>query len=127
MAAGACYVKYEVVLKNASGCNEYSNSGYNIGEMTICSFLTFSSVTDVQLTVSFKSTSRIVTAKVSKTPLTTPTPTPLGMTSFCTRFFHLQIGTNQVISKMSCLEWSFNCTAFAVYDRDLNARLSVCM
>jgi len=78
--AGACYVNYEVVLKNASGSNEYSNSGYNIGMMTMCSFLTFSSVTDVQLTVSFKSTSRNISAKVSDTPLTTPTPTPTDTT-----------------------------------------------
>jgi len=76
--SGACYVKYEVVFKNASGSNEYSYSGYNIGEMTMCSFLTFSSVTDFQLTVSFKSTSRYVTANVSDTPLTTPTPNPPG-------------------------------------------------
>ena len=85
--SGACYVKYKVVLKNASGSNEYEEAGYNIGNMTICSFLTFSNVTDVQLIVSFKSTSRNVTAKVSNTPLTTPTPTPSGMTPFCTRFF----------------------------------------
>ena len=80
--AGACFVKYEVVLKNASGSDEYSYSRYNIGEMTMCRFLTFSSVTDVQLTVSFKSTSRIVNTKVSDTPLTTPTSTPPGMTPF---------------------------------------------
>ena len=85
--SGACYVKYEVVLKNASGSNEYEEAGYNIGNMKICSFLTFSNVTDVQLIVSFKSTSRNVTAKVSDTPLTTPSPTPSGMTPFCTRFF----------------------------------------
>ena len=102
--AGACYVKYEVVLKSASGIGEYSNSGYNIGEMTMCSFLTYSNVTDVQLTVSFKSTSRNVTAKVSDTPLTTPTPTPPGMTPLCTDVFHLQIGTTQGMSKMSYLE-----------------------
>ena len=81
--SGACYVKYEVVLKNASGSNEYSFSGYNIGEIAKCSFLSYSTVTDVQLTVSFKSISRNVTAKVSDTPLTTPTPTPPGMTPFC--------------------------------------------
>ena len=63
--SGACYVKYEVVLKSASGSAQYSSSAFNIGEMTMCSFLNFSSVTDVQLTVSFKSTSRNVTAKVS--------------------------------------------------------------
>ena len=81
--AGACYVKYDVVLKNASGRKEYGKAGYNIGKMTMCSFLSFSNVTDVQLTVSFKSTSRNVTSKVSNTPLTTPTPTPPGMTPFC--------------------------------------------
>ena len=93
--SGACYVKYEVVLLNASGSIEYSDSGFSIGKMTMCSFTPYSNVTDVQLTVSFKSTSRNVTAKVSETPLSTPAPTPPGMTSFCTRFFHLQIGINQ--------------------------------
>ena len=102
--SGACYVKYEVLLKNASGSNEYGNSGYNIGKMTMCRFATYSNVTDVQLTVSFKSTSRNVTAKVSDTPLTTQTPTPPGMKPLCTRFFHLLIGTIQGISKMSYLE-----------------------
>ena len=80
---GACYVKYEVVLKNASGSNEFEKAGYNIGEMTVCSFLTFSNVTDVQLTVSFKSTSRNVTSKVSDTPLTPTTTATPGMTPFC--------------------------------------------
>ena len=89
MEAGACYVKYEVVLINASGSNEYDEAGYNIGKMRMCSFLSFSNVTDVQLTVTFKSTSRNVTAKVSDTPLTTPIPAPPGMTPLCTRFFHL--------------------------------------
>ena len=85
---GACYVKYEVVLKSASESNVYGKTGYNIGEMTICSFLTYSNVTDVQLTVSFKSTSRNVTAKVSNTPLHTATPSPPGMTPLCTLFFY---------------------------------------
>ena len=102
--SGACYVKYEVVLKSASGSNEYSNYGYNIGEMTMCRFTTYINVTDVQLTVRFKSTSRNVTAKVSDTPLTTPTPTPPGMTPLCTHFFHLLIGTIHGKSTMSYLE-----------------------
>ena len=87
--SGACYVKYEVVLKSASGSNEYNYSGYNIAEINECSILTYSNVTDVQLTVRFKSTSRNVTAKVSDSPLTTPTPTPPGMTPNCTDFFQL--------------------------------------
>ena len=79
---GACYVKYKVVLRNASGGYQYSDSGYNIGEMTMCSFATFSNVTDVQLTVSFKATSTNVTANVFDTPISTSTPTPPGMTPF---------------------------------------------
>jgi len=74
--SGACYVKYEVVLKSTSGRNEYSNYGYNIGEMTMCRFTTYSNVTNVQLTVTFKSTSKNFTAEVSDTTLSTPAPTP---------------------------------------------------
>ena len=84
--AGACYVKYEVVLKNASESNEYSNTGYNIGEMTMCRFTTYSNVTAVQLTVTFKSTSKKITAEISDTPRSTPTPTPPGMTPLSTGF-----------------------------------------
>jgi len=79
--AGACYVKYEVVLKNSLGSIEYATERYNMGELTLCSYLTFSSVTDVQLTVSFKSMSRIIITKVSDTQLTTPTPTTPGSLS----------------------------------------------
>ena len=93
--AGACYVKYEVVLRNASGGYQYSDSGYNIGEMTMCSFATFSNVTDVQLTVSFKATSTNVTANVSDTQIGTPTPTPTGITPFCS--FH---GTHYFIYEL---------------------------
>jgi len=74
--SGACYVKYEVLLKSVTGSAQYSDFGYNIGEMTMCRFAAYSNVTDVQLKISFKSTSRNVTAKASDTPLTTPTPTP---------------------------------------------------
>ena len=80
--SGACYVKYEVVLKSTSGRNEYSNYGYNIGEMTMCRFTTYSNVTNVQLTVTFKSTSKNFTAEVSDTTLSTPAPTPPCMTPF---------------------------------------------
>ena len=89
VASGACYVKYEVVLRSASGSDTYSNSGYNIGEMTAYSFAAFSNVTDAQLTVTFKATSANVTANVSDTPIGTPTPNPLGRTPFC-RFHSTQ-------------------------------------
>ena len=77
--AGACYVKYEVVLRNASGGYQNSDSGYNIAEMTMCSFATFRNVTDVQLIVTFKATSANVTANVSDTPISTlPGMTPFS-------------------------------------------------
>ena len=82
LRAGACYVKYEVVLRNASGGYEYSASGYNIGQMSICNFAKFKNVTDVQLTVTFKATSINVTASVADTPISTPP----GMTPL--RSFH---------------------------------------
>ena len=87
--SGACYVKYEVVLKSATGSAQYSDFGYNIGVMTMCRFAAYSNVTDVQLTVTFKSSSKNFTAEVSETPLSTPAPTPPGMTPLSTRFFHL--------------------------------------
>jgi len=73
--SGACYVKYEVVLKSASGSVECSNLGYNIGNMTMCREAPYSNVTDVQLTVSFKSTSKSSTAKVSNISVSTPSST----------------------------------------------------
>ena len=87
--SGACDVKYEVVLKSASGSIEYSALGYNIGRIVPCSLASFSNVTDVQLTVTFKSTSKNVTAKVSETPLTTQTPTPPGMTPWYSIRFYM--------------------------------------
>ena len=80
LEAGACYVQYEVVVKSASGIIENSSLGYNIGNMTMCSFATFRHITDVQVTVSFKATSKIVTAKVTDTPISTPASATPGMT-----------------------------------------------
>ena len=87
--SGACYVTYEVVLKSASGSIEYSASGYNIGKMTPCGLATVSTVTDVQLTVTFKSTSKTFTARVSDAPIDTPTPTPPGMTLLLSIFYYI--------------------------------------
>ena len=86
--SGACSVKYEVILKSASGSIEYSGLGYNIGRMAPCGLATAINVTDVQLTVTFKSTSKTFTAKVS-TPLTTPSPTPPGKIPFYTLVFYI--------------------------------------
>ena len=81
--SGACYVKYEVVLKNALGSDIYSETGYNIGETRICRFAAYSNVTDVALIVTFKATSKNVTGKVSDTPVSTPLTTTQGMTLLC--------------------------------------------
>ena len=85
--SGACSIRYEVLLKSASGSIEYSGLGYNIGRIAPCGLATAINVTDVQLTVTFKSTSKTFTAKVSETPLTTPSPTSSGMTLFSARLF----------------------------------------
>ena len=97
--SGACYVKYEVVLRNASGAYQYSDSGYNIGEMTMCSFPTFRNVTDVQLIVSFKATSTNVTANVSDTPISTLP----GMTPFCS-FHSTHYFIYKLIKARDCLK-----------------------
>ena len=109
--SGACYVKYEVILKSASGSHEYSNSGYNIGRMVPCSLASFSNVTDAQLTVTFKSTSRNFTAKVSETPLTTQTPTPPGMTPcYSTRFLYVNwCKSNNALNAISRTIFQLHC------------------
>ncbi|XP_065054129.1 uncharacterized protein LOC135682953 isoform X2 [Rhopilema esculentum] len=66
--SGACYVKYEVRLKNASG-TVYTETGYNIDEIKKCKIQGNVNITDVEMTMSFKSTSKVFTAKVSETPI----------------------------------------------------------
>ena len=110
MEAGACYVKYEVVLRNSSGGYQYRDSGYNIGEMTMCSFATFSNVTDAQLIVSFKATSINVTTNVSDTPISTSTPTPPGMTPICI-FNSTYYASCECLKCLKCPTWGGFSTA----------------
>ena len=63
--AGACYVKYNVILKDASGARLFTSSGYQLHLLRMCSKRIFNSVSDVQLNVSFKNKFTIVTTKVS--------------------------------------------------------------
>ncbi|XP_065054125.1 uncharacterized protein LOC135682952 isoform X2 [Rhopilema esculentum] len=80
--SGACYVKYEVKLKNASGIVVYTETGYNIDEIKKCKIPRNVNITDVEMTMSFKSTSKFFTAKVAETPiLTTLPPTTTSKTS----------------------------------------------
>ena len=70
--SGACNVKYTVALKNPLGDDLYSITGSNIDEVKICDLPTLTSVTDVQLTATFKTISKSVTAKVSSSPANIP-------------------------------------------------------
>ena len=81
--AGACYVRYEVILRNALSGIISSETGYNTGEMMLCKLSSSSNITYVELTVSFKTASINVTANVTVAPISTPVPTTPGMTLFC--------------------------------------------
>ena len=77
--SGACYVKYEIVLRNASGSDIRNETGYNIGEIMMCNLPSTRSITNVQLKVSFKATSKNATANVTEVPFSTKSPTVSGM------------------------------------------------
>ncbi|XP_065054140.1 uncharacterized protein LOC135682958 [Rhopilema esculentum] len=80
--SGACSVKYEVRLKNASRIVVYTETGYNIDKIKKCKIPGNVNITDVEMTMSFKSTSKVYTAKVSETPIpTTLPPTTTSKTS----------------------------------------------
>ncbi|XP_065054135.1 uncharacterized protein LOC135682956 [Rhopilema esculentum] len=72
--SGACYVKYEVKLKNASGTVVHTETGYNIDEIKKCKIPGNMNITDVEMAMSFKSTSKVFTAKVSETSISTTLP-----------------------------------------------------
>ena len=69
LISGACFVKYEVKLNDASKKQIYNKKGNNFGEMKICNLTKFDDVIDVQLTVTFKTLSKSITAKVSNSPI----------------------------------------------------------
>ena len=81
--AGACYVRYEVILTNASSGVISSDNGYNIGEIMMCNLPNNIIITYVELTVSFKTASINVTANVTEATISTPVPTTPGMSIFC--------------------------------------------
>ena len=87
--AGACYVKYEVVFRNASRGVISSETGYSIGEKTICNLSSNIAITYVDLTVSFKTASKNFTANVTEAPVSTPAPATPGIKPFC--FFSLAL------------------------------------
>ena len=81
--SGACYVKYEVVLRNASGSGIRNQTGYNIGEMMMCNLPSNRTISTVQLIVSFKATSKNATANVTEAPFSTISPTKSGTRTIC--------------------------------------------
>jgi len=73
--SGACCVKYKVEFEDASGNILHTGAGCNIGKMEICDLIVYASVFNVQLTVSFKTTSKTVIKRVSGTQISTQAPT----------------------------------------------------
>ena len=69
LESGACFVKYDVKLYDASRKQIYNKKGNNIGEMKICNLTKFDDISDVQLTVNFKTLSKSIAAKVSNSPI----------------------------------------------------------
>ena len=59
-----CVVKYVVILRDAYGTEVDERYGYNIDGMDMCYVLPHIRVTDVQLTVKFRASSKTVTAIV---------------------------------------------------------------
>ena len=80
--SGACYVKYEVVLRNESGSDLRGETGYNIGQLMICNLSSNSKVTYAQLTVSFRAISTNVTANIAEALISTRASTTSGMIAF---------------------------------------------
>ena len=66
--SGACTVKYTLALKSPAGDDLLIISVNNIGEIKLCNLPTYASISDVQMTVTFKTTSKIVTTKVFDEP-----------------------------------------------------------
>ena len=75
MESGACIVKYDVTLKDATGKYYYKATGYNIRETKICNLTNFADITNVEMIVSFKN----ITSMVSKAKIITPSSTSPGM------------------------------------------------
>ena len=72
--SGACLVKYEVVLSDASGNTLYAGAGYNIHKLKTCNLNVYTSAISVQLKVSFKGTEKVV-----EIPISAPAPTGTSM------------------------------------------------
>ena len=74
--SGYCFVKYVIQFKTATGDVSYTEIRYNIGEMEKCSIPSSKNITDIELTMRFKSSSSTFYKKVLETAIpTTKAPT----------------------------------------------------
>ena len=69
VASGTCRVKYEVKLKDAAGTVKYTSEGMNIGEKMQCNIPTNVNISQVQLTMSFKTVTKTFMINVSERPI----------------------------------------------------------
>ena len=84
--SGACYVRFDLVLKTGSGASVFKRTGHNIYKVRICDMQAVIKVANVQLIVSFRNAVRYVSLNVSQEPTTIQPQTPAGMIS-CFRLF----------------------------------------
>ena len=119
--AGACYVKYEVVFRNASRNFLSCETGYNIGEMMMCNLSSYIVITYVQLTVSFKATFKNFTANVTEATISSQVPTTPGMTLFCSFLLALLISFANLYKSRNVL----NVITRQIFE--LHCRCSLCV
>eukprot|EP00112_Aurelia_sp_Birch-Aquarium-sp1_P022679 Seg649.2 transcript_id=Seg649.2/GoldUCD/mRNA.D3Y31 product="TBC1 domain family member 20" protein_id=Seg649.2/GoldUCD/D3Y31 len=62
--SGCCFVKYEIRLKDVSQVAKFTEIDYNVGNMTKCGIPEKINITEVQLIISFKTTTKSSTTKV---------------------------------------------------------------
>ena len=80
--SGACIVKYDVKLKDASGNYYHNKVGYNIREMKFCNVTDFDIITNVEMVVNFKN----VTSKGSEANIVESTSLGMIICSYCFAF-----------------------------------------
>ena len=80
--SGACFVKYVIKFKNGAGDVIHTEMGHNIGEVQFCRMSQGINITNVELTMSFKTSTRTFYKKVLETAIpTTKAPTTRAPTT----------------------------------------------
>ena len=68
MKSGPQVVRYSVAFRNSLREVLEAGIGYNIGKVKACNSDTYAAISNVELTISYKGTSKTVTAKASEVP-----------------------------------------------------------